>query len=162
MTWTNDRIEQLKALWADGKSASVIAATLGSVTRNAIIGKIHRLGLPARATGTAAARPSRRSAARLRPRERTLRSSGRPLPMRAPRTLAHVSLQLGPAPEVPVTLSTLAAATCRWPEGDPAAPGFHFCGRPKSSVGPYCEPHASMAYKPAPRGLMFVASSVKV
>ena len=50
MSWTDDRVEQLKKLWADGLSASQIASKLGEVTRNAVIGKVHRLGLAGRAT----------------------------------------------------------------------------------------------------------------
>ena len=61
MAWTEDRVETLKKLWADGLSASQIAKQLGGVTRNAVIGKVHRLGLSGRATPS---RPARRPAAR--------------------------------------------------------------------------------------------------
>ena len=53
MTWIPERIDQLKKLWAAGESASVIAATLGGTTRNAVIGKVHRLGLAGRRTRVA-------------------------------------------------------------------------------------------------------------
>lgn len=56
MSWTDDRVETLKKMWGEGQSASQIAKELGGVTRNAVIGKVHRLGLSNRAgTGTAAA-----------------------------------------------------------------------------------------------------------
>ena len=61
MAWTEDRVETLKKLWADGLSASQIAKQLGGVTRNAVIGKVHRLGLSGRA---APSRPARRPAPR--------------------------------------------------------------------------------------------------
>uniref|UniRef100_UPI0025F3CA20 GcrA family cell cycle regulator n=1 Tax=uncultured Caulobacter sp. TaxID=158749 RepID=UPI0025F3CA20 len=64
--WSEDRVERLKALWADGLSASQVAKQLGGVTRNAVIGKIHRLGLAGRAAGVRIARP--RSASSPRPR----------------------------------------------------------------------------------------------
>ncbi|MBN8290338.1 GcrA cell cycle regulator, partial [Rhodobacter sp. NTK016B] len=51
MSWTDERVELLKKMWAEGKSASQIAKELGSVTRNAVIGKVHRLGLSSRTTG---------------------------------------------------------------------------------------------------------------
>ena len=57
MSWTDERVEQLKQLWAEGLSASQIARQLGGVTRNAVIGKVHRLGLAGRATPARAERP---------------------------------------------------------------------------------------------------------
>src|SRR5450432_3230555 len=70
MTWTDDRLELLKKLWADGLSASQIAAELGGVTRNAVIGKVHRLGLSGRAKSPSSAVPRVRKArpASMRPR----------------------------------------------------------------------------------------------
>ena len=70
MSWTDERVELLKKLWSDGLSASQIAAELGGITRNAVIGKVHRLGLSGRAKSTSAAAPrprkSRASAHMLR------------------------------------------------------------------------------------------------
>src|SRR4051812_20746161 len=65
MSWTDERIELLKKLWADGLSASQIAAELGQVTRNAVIGKVHRLGLAGRAkvSTSSVARPARKAPA---------------------------------------------------------------------------------------------------
>ena len=80
MTWTDERVELLKKLWADGLSASQIAAELGGVTRNAVIGKVHRLKLSARAKPTNSA-----------PRART-----------APRTPRRVASPGGPPPNQPV------------------------------------------------------------
>src|SRR5213083_2484524 len=57
LTWTDDRVEQLKKLWEAGLSASQIAAELGNVTRNAVIGKVHRLGLSGRAKSPSSAAP---------------------------------------------------------------------------------------------------------
>ena len=64
LTWSDDRVEQLKKLWEAGLSASQIAAELGNVTRNAVIGKVHRLGLSGRAKSPATAAPRQRKAAR--------------------------------------------------------------------------------------------------
>ena len=62
MTWTDERVELLKKLWADGLSASQIAAELGGITRNAVIGKVHRLGLSGRAKSPSSAAPRPRKA----------------------------------------------------------------------------------------------------
>ena len=67
MSWTDERVELLKKLWSDGLSASQIAAELGGITRNAVIGKVHRLGLSGRAK-SASSRRRRASARRARPR----------------------------------------------------------------------------------------------
>ena len=63
MTWTDERVETLKKLWTDGLSASQIAAELGGITRNAVIGKVHRLGLSGRAKSPSSAAPRPRKAA---------------------------------------------------------------------------------------------------
>jgi GcrA cell cycle regulator len=143
MNWTEDRIEQLKSLWTEGQSASAIATTLGEVSRNAVIGKVHRLGLAGRPK-TSTPHPSRRRSTPTR-RRRTVRSSGR-LPTALRKNVYFRLLELGPAPQIPVTIATLTAGTCHWPEGNPKAPGFHFCGRPTSSpLGPYCKIHMLIA-----------------
>ncbi len=62
MTWTDERVETLKKLWTEGLSASQIAAELGGITRNAVIGKVHRLGLSGRAKSPSSAAPRPRKA----------------------------------------------------------------------------------------------------
>src|SRR2546430_17722184 len=84
MTWTDERVETLKKLWTDGLSASQIAAELGGITRNAVIGKVHRLGLSGRAKSPSSAAPRPRKA---RPHSHMLRVS-RPS-MRGNTALAH-------------------------------------------------------------------------
>jgi GcrA cell cycle regulator len=137
MGWTDERVDQLKNLWTEGLSASQIARALGGVTRNAVIGKVHRLGLAGRATPTRSDRPRVPSAPRI------------------PAMRTHI-----PEPVVveedPVTLddgshvSVLAIndRMCRWPIGDPSENEFHFCGHKPKSGSPYCEAHARKAYQP--------------
>jgi len=145
MSWTDDRLQQLKTLWAEGHSASVIADRLGHTTRSAVIGKVHRLGLSGR-WKTQRPRQPRRSTASAKPR-RHANSVSRIQPVAITAgTIASELAKLGPAPETPVTVKTLTANTCRWPEGDPRTPGFHFCGRTASSSGPYCGPHDCIAH----------------
>jgi GcrA cell cycle regulator len=149
MSWTDERVEMLKKLWADGLSASQIAAELGGITRNAVIGKVHRLGLSGRAKS-----PSSSS-----PRPRKARSSGmmrvsRPS-MRGNTALAY-EYELEPEPEVidiPLeqrkTLLQLTEKTCRWPVGDPGSTEFYFCGGDSVNELPYCSYHSRIAYQPA-------------
>jgi GcrA cell cycle regulator len=143
MGWTDERVELLKKLWLDGLSASQIAKQLGGVTRNAVIGKVHRLGLSGRATPSQPSRPVFKA-----PR------APRPTPVPAPRRVEHHSVAPTPQPifhaEEPgsATVLTLGAHMCKWPIGDPATEDFSFCGRRTDDDGPYCGHHARIAYQP--------------
>ena len=145
MGWTDERVETLKKLWLDGLSASQIAKQLGGVTRNAVIGKVHRLGLSGRAT------PSK-------PQRTVFKAPRPPRPVSsapsAPRRIAEpVSAQQPQAyrivDEAPgtATVLTLGAHMCKWPIGDPSLDNFTFCGR-RSGEGPSCDHHAQVAYQP--------------
>ena len=145
MGWTDERVELLKKLWLDGLSASQIAKQLGGVTRNAVIGKVHRLGLSGRAAPSQPARPVFKA-------PRAPRPPSAPTPRRIE---GHALAQAQPAPQ-PVyypdepgsaTVLTLGAHMCKWPIGDPATDSFTFCGR-RSGEGPYCVEHARVAYQP--------------
>src|SRR5215471_8138393 len=136
MGWTEERVELLKRLWAEGLSASQIAARLGSVTRNAVIGKVHRLGLSGRATSsrsssprprrTHVARTSRASSLLFGTRGNTaLKPQFEAEPDLAPAPLAELVIPLNER----ASIMTLKEAMCRWPIGDPGEPEFHFCGR---------------------------------
>jgi GcrA cell cycle regulator len=146
MGWTDERVETLKKLWQDGLSASQIAKQLGGVTRNAVIGKVHRLGLSGRATPSKPARPVFKAP---RPARATVAPS-------APRRIAEPMVATpAPAPvryvdEAPgsATVLTLGAHMCKWPIGDPASDNFTFCGR-RIGEGPYCVEHAQVAYQPS-------------
>ena len=140
--WSEDRVTTLKALWLDGRSASQIAKQLGGVTRNAVIGKIHRLGLSGRAVPSAPARPARSPAPRRPPRTTAPRLIPPVRPTPGPE-------RIEPAPEGPGLVSSVAALgahLCKWPIGDPKAAAFSFCGRPAN--GPYCPTHKAKAVRP--------------
>ncbi|WP_421725261.1 GcrA family cell cycle regulator [Bauldia sp.] len=155
MSWTDDRVELLKKLWAEGLSASQIAQHLGGVTRNAVIGKVHRLNLSGRAKPASAAprqRKARSATTSRSPRSfvagnTALKVHASPAPRRAP----------APAPiedlVVPISLNvsllSLTDQMCKWPIGDPGTEGFHFCGHRNFNDLPYCEYHARLAYQPA-------------
>ncbi len=150
--WTEDRVATLKKLWLDGLSASQIARQLGGVTRNAVIGKVHRLGLSGRAAPSQPARPVFKT-----PRPARPVATAPAVPMRRIEAAPSPS---GPvAPTLPTTLYrreepgsatvlTLGAHMCKWPIGDPSSDEFSFCGRRTGEEGPYCIEHARIAYQP--------------
>jgi GcrA cell cycle regulator len=150
MGWTDERVELLKKLWLEGLSASQIAKQLGGVTRNAVIGKVHRLGLSGRATPSQPSRPAFRAP---RPARPAISASPAHRRAEAPRPDAAQRVVLRPAPYIEepgtATVLTLGAHMCKWPIGDPATADFTFCGRRSSEEGPYCVEHARLAYQPA-------------
>lgn len=155
ISWTDDRVEQLKKLWEAGLSASQIAAELGNITRNAVIGKVHRLGLSGRAKSPSSAAPRQRKVAR--PAQHMMRIS-RPV-SRGNTALAHAfETEAEPDPVaydnvVPMSqrlsLLELNENTCHWPVGDPGSSDFFFCGGKSLTALPYCAHHSRIAYQPA-------------
>ena len=170
MGWTDERVELLKKLWMEGLSASQIAGELGEgVTRNAVIGKVHRLKLSARAKPTNTA-PRARPAPRSAPRRVASPSSGmshvsaKPRPtMSRPQVMGATALAI--TPEMDADLYVAPAAqelfipedkrlnllqlnehTCKWPIGDPLTKDFYFCGQHSLETGPYCDFHSRRAY----------------
>ena len=178
MSWTDERVAQLTKLWADGLSASQIAKELGGVTRNAVIGKVHRIGLPGRAkstkpatttvTGTstqagaaskAASRPA--TGGRVRTTTTVHATAGATMGNAALKMEAVEEVEAEAAPQVQrdaddvvvpisrkLTLLDLSESTCKWPTGDPTRPGFSFCGHGTKEGTPYCEYHAKVAFQP--------------
>ena len=160
VTWTDERVELLKKLWSDGLSASQIAAEIGGVTRNAVIGKVHRLGLSGRGKAKTAPLPSGpgRPPGRRAPRaDRRRRARSRTCVL-APGAAAaggRARIRRGRARDevvVPmserVTIMDLRESMCRWPMGDPTKPEFRFCGARSVTGLPYCTHHARVAYQP--------------
>ncbi|MDC9823434.1 GcrA family cell cycle regulator [Devosia sp. ZB163] len=174
MGWTEERVELLKKLWLEGLSASQIAGVLGEgVTRNAVIGKVHRLKLSGRAkpaTSTPRVRSAPRPAARrVSSPASASRSSGLGSVMKARNTISAGAIQGATALKVseefavelevtpqaaelfiPVeqrlSLLQLNEHTCKWPIGDPLTPDFYFCGQHSDEGKPYCEFHSRRAY----------------
>ena len=144
MSWSDERIETLKKLWTDGLSASQIAKQLGGVTRNAVIGKVHRLGLSGRAAPSMPALTTFKAPRRDRP-VRPKIARPKPTPRAAPAPAAPVRY----CDEAPgtATVLTLDAHMCKWPIGDPGNDNFTLCGRRRNG-GPYCVEHARVGYQP--------------
>lgn len=166
LSWTDERVELLRKLWLEGLSASRIAAELaGGVTRNAVIGKVHRLGLSGRIKAQASTGNTR-----LRPDTKPLGANARNPVTQRPSAMSvrgNNALALQPraltAPDVrrdsrnvvvpmtaPVTIMELRESMCRWPVGDPASSDFRYCGgKAPIGEGPYCSYHSRMAYQPS-------------
>ncbi|WP_421792722.1 GcrA family cell cycle regulator [Hyphobacterium sp.] len=145
MAWTDDRVELLKKLWAEGHSASQIAKKIGGVTRNAVIGKVHRLGLSGRATPS---RPASRPARTPKPRVASPAKAKAPVQRKpAPEPVKVLDPEPLPNGEF-ATVLTLKDSMCKWPIGDPASGDFRFCGRRTKAGEAYCEAHAQIAYQP--------------
>ena len=165
--WSDERVDLLKRLWGDGLSASQIAGQLGGITRNAVIGKVHRLGLAGRAK---AAAPAAQAAAPAAPVQA---APAKPKVERQPEPVPAPPVQPAPAPMAPrafapfvapptppafipepaeaerVTIMDLREFMCRWPLGDPTSAEFRFCGARSITGLPYCNHHALIAYQPA-------------
>jgi GcrA cell cycle regulator len=150
MSWTDERVELLKKLWQEGLSASQIAGQLGGVTRNAVIGKVHRLGLSGRAktASSSAPRPRKPRVNGYRARPHFRGNTALMLDYEAEGELdldplANV-VPMGPR----VSILELTEATCRWPMGDPGTAEFVYCGSQTRTGLPYCPYHARVAYQP--------------
>jgi len=167
MSWTDERVELLRQLWLDGKSASQISAALGAgLTRNAVIGKVHRLGLAGRIKTSSPSTSASPSVPRgpSTPRRISHRPSSGGGGMRVVRGNTALAMLADPELDaqpvrldedvvVPmslrVTIVELKEEMCRWPLGDPTTAEFRYCGAHAPGVGPYCAHHGKLAYQPA-------------
>jgi GcrA cell cycle regulator len=140
--WSADRVTALKSLWLDGLSASQIARQLGGVTRNAVVGKIHRLGLSGRSAASTPARLPRPPTSPAPRRETPPQAKAlvRPAPFPSPTSPATEG------PGLVASMTALGPHTCKWPIGDPKAASFTFCGR--LANGAYCPAHKAQAIQP--------------
>jgi GcrA cell cycle regulator len=141
MSWTEKKVEKLRELWTKGHTASEIAGLLGDTTRNAVIGKAHRLDLEERA-------PSKKSSSNSEKKDVT--KSQPKLSGSASRKSKFNSILLDKdfEPENPTALENLTDQTCKWPTGHPDEENFYFCGRKPVDSIPYCKLHVLYAYQP--------------
>jgi GcrA cell cycle regulator len=147
MSWTDERIDQLKQLWEKGLTASQIAEKLaGGISRNAVIGKAHRLGLKARPSpvksGEVAATDTPAIEARPAPVVAAVPVADVARPKPAPRPVAAPTASSGKT-----SLLDLSDKICKWPIGHPGDSDFHFCGKPAQPTFPYCSEHCAVAYQ---------------
>ena len=156
MAWTDERIAKLKQGWEGGMTATQIAEMLGEgVTRNAVIGKAHRLDLesrpsPVKATDATPA-PARAAAAAPPPAPAPVAASAPAIkPMEAPAARPVGKPAKGVSKggkQTRTTLLDLNEKVCKWPIGHPDDADFHFCGRPSNAGFPYCNDHCLVAYQ---------------
>ena len=156
MEWTAKAIDLLRALWAEGHSTAEIGRRMG-VTKNAIVGKAHRLDLPARpspirkqeAGGTPSSAASRR-----RPSVREATAPARRPAVQAPpppplpaRTVAAAPIPApNPAPAAVRHFPRASFRSCCWPIGEPGTRDFRFCAAEADPGRPYCADHSAIAY----------------
>lgn len=135
MSWTDDRVAQLRKMWGEGKTAAEIARELGGVTRNAVIGKAHRLRLSNRVSPI---QQNNKKPARIAEVKTVTRAAA----VKAPPAVIKVR---------GLKFVELKEKMCRWPLGDPKDPDFLFCGCDAVPGLPYCGDHARIAYQVATR-----------
>jgi len=152
MSWTEDRVELLTKLWGEGRTAAEIAKELGGVTRNAVIGKAHRLKLS-----------NRMSPIQQNNKKAAAKPVAEPKKAVAKKPAAATTApKAKTAPKVEFTgkgvaMADLTERMCRWPIGDPQEDDFTFCGCKKMSGLPYCSEHAKVAYQAATRNRILKA-----
>ena len=141
MSWTPERNEKLKDLWAKGHTASQIASLLGNTTRNAVIGKAHRLNLQSRVVSN-----KTQVKADVKSNNKIIEVQTQKLGRKA--RFKALLLDKNFEQENPKQLEELTDKTCRWPIGHPYEKDFYFCGRTSLEKFPYCKLHVLYAFQP--------------
>lgn len=146
MSWTDERVALLKRLWGEGKTAAEIAKLIGGVTRNAVIGKAHRLKLsgrvsPIQENGEISSPVARAPRKVSEPRAKKVTTRDIIAPVIMPKIEEDFCVGAG------VQLVELREGMCRWPVGDPKEEGFKFCGGKSAEGVPYCDHHCRIAYQ---------------
>ena len=139
MSWTPEKVQKLKDLWGKGKTSSQIAIIIGDVTRNAVIGKAHRLNIASKNTSKSIVKSSvtNNLGTKTQAEKRSYRSKFRSL-----------IIEKDFEPENPKSLEELENEICRWPIGHPDENNFYFCGRKSLSDFSYCKLHILYAFQP--------------
>jgi len=130
--WNDEKIAKLKKLWSEGLTTGEIGKRLG-VSKNAVVGKAHRLGLKGRPS------PIKRQEAAVAAPQAASTGGGHTAAPAAPSSPKKETVKI-------FTLTDLTHNTCRWPIGDPKHEDFRFCGKPVYPGKPYCLDHCAQAY----------------
>ena len=140
MSWTEEKVAKLKELWGKGNTASQIAEIIGGISRNAVIGKAHRLNLSAKIkTRTATSNQNFESS--INEKNNNTRRGRR-------NKFKSLLIEKDFEPENPKQLEELDENSCKWPIGHPNEKSFYFCGRTSLKDFSYCKLHLLYAYQP--------------
>lgn len=151
--WTDDAVRKLRQLWSEGHSTAEIGRRMG-ITKNAVVGKTHRLDLPGRPSPIRTGSSTHPRCAR---RRQPVPSLADTMPLASlrganiPTAVEHLALLHAPMRHVAIAPGRVGSHPCCWPIGEPGTPAFRFCDGPAPLDVPYCDDHARLAYKPRRR-----------
>jgi GcrA cell cycle regulator len=143
MSWNEEKVEKLKELWGKGSTASQIAEIIGGISRNAVIGKAHRLNLSSKikTRNASSSQNFDNSSEENSSKQRRGRKS----------KFQSLIIEKNFEPENPKKLEELDESSCKWPVGHPEEQSFYFCGRSSLKDFSYCKLHLLYAYQPKGR-----------
>ena len=140
MSWNEEKVSKLKELWGKGNTASQIAEIIGGLSRNAVIGKAHRLNLSSKikARNASSSQSYNNNSEENNPKQKLIRKS----------KFKSLLIEKDFEPENPKKLEELDENSCKWPVGHPEEESFYFCGRSSLKDFSYCKLHLLYAYQP--------------